>query len=108
MFEPMASWGAMPGFCRSSQARAEYRKGFEVSAPTGQRSMTLPDISEVTAFSMYVPISMCSPRPVAPSSLSPAISSPKRTQRVQWMQRVMSVWMRGPMSLSWTTRFFST
>ena len=36
-------------------------------------------------------ISMFSPRPIVPSSWKPAISSVKRTQRVQWMQRVMSV-----------------
>ena len=46
-------------------------------------------------------------RPVAPSSWIPAISSPKRTQRVQWMQRVMSVETSGPRFLSLTTRFFS-
>ena len=50
---------------------------------------------------------MNSPRPVAPSSRRPAISSPKRTQRVQWMQRVMSVRTKGPMFWSLTTRFFS-
>ena len=51
---------------------------------------------------------MCSPRPVAPSSGTPATSAPKRTQRVQWMQRVSSVAISGPMSLSLTTRFCST
>ena len=50
---------------------------------------------------------MSSPRPVAPSSVRPATSAPKRTQRVQWMQRVMSVAMRGPRFLSGTTRLRS-
>ena len=39
---------------------------------------------------------MFSPRPIMPSSWKPAISSVKRMQRVQWMQRVMSVAMSGP------------
>ncbi len=37
----------------------------------------------------------------------PAISWPKRTQRVQWMQRVMSVDTSGPMFWSFTTRLRS-
>ena len=45
-----------------------------------------------------------SPRPVMPSSRTPAISSPKRTQRVQWMQRVIAVEISGPTYLSNTTR----
>ena len=97
----------MPLCCVISQVRAVYRNGLDVSAPTGHRSITLPDNSEAMLFSIYVPISMNSLRPVAPSSRRPAISSPKRTQRVQWIHRVMSVCTRGPMFLSCTTRFFS-
>jgi hypothetical protein len=41
------------------------------------------------------------------SSCTPAISWPKRTQRVQWMQRVMSVETSGPRSWSATTRLRS-
>ena len=37
----------------------------------------------------------------------PAMSWPKRTQRVQWMQRVMSVETSGPRFLSFTTRLRS-
>ncbi len=37
----------------------------------------------------------------------PAISAPKRTQRVQWMQRVMSVDTSGPRFLSLTMRLRS-
>ncbi|MBV6407478.1 MAG: hypothetical protein EFKGCFLK_01040 [Rhodocyclaceae bacterium] len=91
----------------SSQVRAAKRKGFEVSAPTGQRSMTLPDSSESTVFSMKGMISACSPRKAWPISCQPAISCVKRTQRVQWMQRVMSVAMSGPRFLFTTTRFSS-
>ena len=50
---------------------------------------------------------MFSLRPVVPSSWMPAISWPNRTQRVQWMQRVMSVETSGPRFLSLTMRFFS-
>jgi hypothetical protein len=51
----------------------------------------LPDNSESTVRPTKARISACSPRPTMPSSMIPAISWPKRTQRVQWMQRVMSV-----------------
>ena len=97
----------MEGYWRISQARPVKREGLAVSAPTGHRSMTLPDNSDWMLCSTKVPISMCSPRPVAPSSGMPAISRPKRTQRVQWMQRVISVAMSGPMSLSATARLAS-
>ena len=50
---------------------------------------------------------MSSPRPMAPSSGTPATSVAKRTQRVHWMQRVMSVEMSGPRFLFTTTRFSS-
>ena len=43
---------------------------------------------------------MSSPRPVAPSSWTPAISVRKRMQRVQWMQRFMWVSTSGPKFLS--------
>ena len=58
-------------------------------------------------FSTQVTISSRSPRPAPPISLVPAISSRKRTQRVQWMQRVISVWISGPTFLSLTTRLRS-
>ena len=60
-----------------------------------------------TLFSTQVEICMNSPRPIVPSSWSPAISWPNRTQRVQWMQRVMSVDTSGPMLRSFTTRLRS-
>jgi hypothetical protein len=53
-------------------------------------------------------ISACSPRPIMPSSMTPAISWPNLTQRVQWMQRVMSVAMSGPRFLLTTTRLSSS
>ncbi len=67
----------------------------------------LPESSESTVFSMKGMISACSPRKARPSSISPAISWVKRTQRVQWMQRVMSVDTSGPRFLFITTRFSS-
>ena len=69
--------------------------------------MTLPDSSESTVLPTKVTISACSPRPIMPSSMMPAISWPKRTQRVQWMQRVMSVAINGPRFLLNTTRLAS-
>ncbi len=50
---------------------------------------------------------MSSPRYSAPISSTPAISSEKRTQRVQWMQRVMIVLISGPIYFSVTARLFS-
>ena len=64
----------------------------------------LPDSSESTVLPTNEMISACSPRPIMPSSMTPAISWPKRTQRVQWMQRVMSVEISGPRFLLFTTR----
>jgi len=44
---------------------------------------------------------------MVPSSWSPPTSCVKRTHRVQWMQRVMSVETSGPMLVSLTTRLAS-
>ncbi len=68
----------------------------------------LPDSSESIERPTKVMISECSPRPAMPSSMTPAISWPKRTQRVQWMQRVISsAETSGPMDLWKTTRLGS-
>ena len=58
----------------------------------------LPETSESTERFKKVAMWAYSPRPGMPNSITPAISSPNLTQRVQWMQRVISVAMRGPMS----------
>ncbi len=68
----------------------------------------LPDSSESTVRPTKVMISANSPRFAMPSSMTPAISWPKRTQRVQWMQRVMSVAISGPRFLFSTTRLGSS
>ena len=47
------------------------------------------------------------PAPHATPRGAPAISVAKRTQRVQWMQRVMTVLTSGPRFLSLTERFIS-
>ena len=68
----------------------------------------LPDSSESTVLPTKARISACSPRPAMPSSMMPAISCPNRTQRVQWMQRVISsAATSGPISLFATTRLAS-
>ncbi len=68
----------------------------------------LPDSSESTVWPTNVVISECSPRLSMPSSITPATSWPKRTQRVQWMQRVISsIEISGPTFLWNTTRFSS-
>ena len=66
----------------------------------------LPDSSLSTVLPTKVVISECSPRLTMPNSITPAISCPKRTQRVQWMQRVISfIEINGPTFFSNTTRF---
>src|ERR1700722_659344 len=50
---------------------------------------------------------MSSPRPIAPSSGTPATSVAKRTQRVHWMQRFIEVFTKAPRYLSSTARLFS-
>ena len=93
----------------SSHGRALKRNGLLVSAPTGQRSIMLPETSESTVSLRTVVISECSPRWIMPSSMIPAISCPKRTQRVQWMQRFISrAEISGPMSFGKMTRFSSS
>ena len=83
MFDPRQSCGLMLSQSVSSQDRAANLNGFEVRAPTGHRSIMLPDTSESMERFRKVLILTCSPRPGAPISITPATSSPKRTQRVQ-------------------------
>ncbi len=78
--------------------------GFDTKAPTGHKSMTLPDISESRAVSKYVPICMSFPRPVEPSSGAPATSFANRIHLVQWIHLFIDVLMRGPIFLSSTAR----
>jgi hypothetical protein len=72
-------------------------------------SIMLPESSESIVSPAMVVISECSPRWIMPSSITPATSWPKRTQRVQWMQRFISfIEMSGPTSLGNTTRLSSS
>src|SRR5260363_78072 len=80
-FAPTLSCGLIERYRVSSQPRAVYRNGLDVSAPTGHRSIILPDSSESTVCPTKAVISACSPRPSIPSSITPAISLPKRKQR---------------------------
>ncbi len=73
-FEPRPQCGLIDFLRDNSQVRAEYRNGLLTSAPTGQRSMILPDNSESTVLPTNASISECSPRPAMPSSMIPAIS----------------------------------
>ena len=58
----------------NSHGLASNAYGFEVRAPTGHRSITFPESSDSIDFSKYVVISISSPRPMAPSSGTPATS----------------------------------
>ena len=72
-------------------------------------SIMLPESSESIVSPAMVVISECSPRWIMPSSITPATSWPKRTQRVQWMQRFISfIEMSGPTSFGNTTRLSSS
>ena len=51
MLLPTASMTSTDSVFDSSHDRATNAYGFEVSAPTGQRSMMLPDSSDDSAFS---------------------------------------------------------
>ncbi len=64
-----------------SQGRARKRKGIEVSAPTGQSSIVLPEKGESKVSPSVTAISECEPRSITVSASSPAISRWKRTQR---------------------------
>lgn len=57
-----------------SQGRAVKAYGLEVKAPTGHRSITFPDSSDLKSFSTYVPTCMSLPLPVVPKSSTPATS----------------------------------
>lgn len=48
--------------------------GLEVKAPTGHRSITFPESSDLKSFSTYVPTCMSLPLPVVPKSSTPATS----------------------------------
>lgn len=74
VLEPRASLTSMDSVLFSSQLRAVNANGLDVSAPTGQRSITLPDSSLVMSFSTYVPISESRPLPVIPKSCTPEAS----------------------------------
>ena len=79
----MASVISMDSIKTDSQDLRESINDFEVKAPTGQRSITLPENSERNNFSIYIPISIVCPRPEVPKLGTPAISFAKRTHLVQ-------------------------
>ena len=79
---------AFPGL-----AAEEKRKELLEDLDASITSVTNGKPNESTVRETKVRISECSPLPAMPSSMMPATSWPKRTQRVQWMQRVMSVAM---------------
>ncbi len=57
--------------------------GFDVEAPTGHKSVTLPDDSELDELGIYDPTSILFPLPVVPDISTPAISVADRVQRVR-------------------------
>ena len=73
----------MDSVCFSSQGLVENAYGFEVKAPTGHKSITFPDSSDLTAISRYVVISISRPLPIAPISSEPETSVENRTHLVQ-------------------------
>ena len=78
------------GVLRTSHTRARKRKSALVNAPTGQMSVVLPENFESKPGSDFEMISHERPRLSKPSTESPAMSSWKRTQREQRIQRSRS------------------
>lgn len=74
--------------------------GFDVEAPTGRGSITLPDNSGLDRLGMCEPTSVLFPLPVVPDISTPAISVADRMRRVQWVRRVIIVLVGGPLFLS--------
>ena len=67
MLLPKASNTSILSVFLSSQGLAINAYGFDVNAPTGHKSITLPDSSESMFFSKKLVISVFSPLPIAPS-----------------------------------------
>ena len=107
ILEPTASEISIVSVERSSQGLAINVYGLDVNAPTGHRSTTLPDSSDWKILPTYVPISVSRPLFVVPKFSTPAISIANLTQRVQCIQRVMIVFIKGPQFLSSTPLLYS-
>jgi hypothetical protein len=58
----------------NSHGLAVNEYGLEVNAPTGHKSITLPDISESKITSIYDSISVFIPLPIVPNLGKPTIS----------------------------------
>ena len=79
-----------------------------MSAPTGQMSTTLPEYVLSSVVPGNSPISEWSPRLKMPSSPVSVISSQKRTQREQRMQRSASSMTWGPSGTAFGLWTFSS
>ena len=108
IFEPTASIKSTDSTLSNSQGLALKAYGFDVKAPTGQRSITFPESSEDKDCSKYVVISASSPLEANPISSTPATSVINLTQRVHWIQRFIIVLTKGPIFLSSTALLFSS
>ena len=96
MLQPRAQPGQIDCAVSRYQTRTWNRKSRSVSAPTGQMSTTLPEYLLLRSWPGKSPISEWSPRLKMPSSPVSVISSQKRTQREQRMQRSASSITWGP------------
>ena len=76
------------------------RNSLSVSAPTGQRSTTLPEYGLSRRLPGKIPIWLRSPRSKNHSSPVFVTSSQKRMQRLHWMQRSWSSMTCSPMSIA--------
>ena len=84
MLLPTLSKTSMDSVFLVSQGRAMNAQGLEVRAPTGQRSITFPESSDINIFSTQVPICIWFPRPVVPRSSTPATSDENLTHLVKF------------------------
>ena len=81
MLQPTGQRPQTVGTSWISQGRASKRYCVEVSAPTGQSSITLPENGARYGSSSKVAITDCEPRSRATSWLSSATSEENRVQR---------------------------
>ena len=91
-----------------SQGRERKRYVLEVSAPTGHSSVTLPVKSDTYGLPVAVAISVCAPRSSVRSEFSCVMTSSKRTQRWQTMQRSSSSTIVGPRSTALGLAYFGS
>ena len=108
MLQPVLQCEQTPSVVFRYQTRCLYRKSLLPSAPTGQRSTTLPASLLSSGRPGKTSISSWWPRLITCSSAVPLISRVKRTHRVHMMQRSVNSVIFAPSSGLFGGVFFSS